>query len=207
MDDEPVGIDRSIAGRTVVRSWPEARRMVRGKLVLTYEDYLQMPDDRNRREILGGDLYVTPAPTPRHQRVLVNLAETLNRWVRNRALGKVFPSPIDVVLSQVDVVQPDLVYVSADRLQIVTTSSIQGAPDLVIEILSPSTAGVDRGRKMETYARFGVQEYWLIDSDARVAEQYVLEDQTFRPTNRAEGDQVLTSALPGLTVDLSSIWE
>jgi len=134
--------------------------MARGKLVLTYQDYLQMPDDRNRREILGGDLYVTPAPSPLHQRVLANLAEVLNQWVRARAIGKVFPSPIDVVLSQVDVVQPDLAYVSADRLQIVTGTGIQGAPDLVIEVLSRSTARLDRGHKMETYARFGVQEYW-----------------------------------------------
>ncbi len=182
--------------------------MARGKLVLTYQDYLQMPDDRNRREILGGDLHVTPAPSPLHQRVLVNLAEVLNRWVRNRALGKVFPSPVDVVLSQVDVVQPDLAYISSDRLEIVTTSGIQGAPDLVIEVLSPSTAGLDRGRKMETYARFGVREYWLIDPDEHVAEQYVLEDQILRLTSRAAGNASLTSVLlTGLTVGLSVIWE
>ncbi len=182
--------------------------MARGKLVLTYQDYLQMPDDRNRREILGGDLHVTPAPSPLHQRVLVNLAEVLNRWVRNRALGKVFPSPVDVVLSQVDVVQPDLAYISSDRLEIVTTSGIQGAPDLVIEVLSPSTAGPDRGRKMETYARFGVRECWLIDPDEHVAEQYVLEDQILRLTSRAAGNASLTSVLlTGLTVGLSVIWE
>jgi Uma2 family endonuclease len=182
--------------------------MARGKLVLTYQDYLQMPDDRNRREILGGDLYVTPAPSPLHQRVLVNLAEVLNQWVRARAIGKVFPSPIDVVLSQVDVVQPDLAYVSADRLQIVTGTGIQGAPDLAIEILSPSTARLDRGRKMETYARFGVQEYWLIDPDDRVAEQHVLENQVFRLAARASENQALTSALlAGLIVDLSAVWE
>jgi len=80
--------------------------MARGKLVLTYQDYLQMPDDRTRREILRGDLYVTPAPSPAHQRLVLRLAVLLDAWVRRHALGEVFPSPLDVVLSEVDVVQP-----------------------------------------------------------------------------------------------------
>ena len=88
----------------------------------------------------------------------------LRNYLAHRATGRVYPAPVDVVLSQVDVVQPDLVFVSNDRLHLVTETSIQGAPDLVVEILSPSTARLDRGRKMDAYARFGVREYWIADT-------------------------------------------
>ena len=91
--------------------------MVRHKLVLTYQDYIQMPDDRNRREILGGDLYVTPAPSPGHQRAVVNLVMILGNHLAGRGLGKLYVAPVDVILSQIDVVQPDLAFVRADRLE------------------------------------------------------------------------------------------
>ncbi len=128
-----------------------------------------MPGDRNRREILGGDLYVAPAPSPSHQRAVVNLTLRLGlgNYLGTRGSGGLYCSPIDVVLSDTDVVQPDLVFVSAGRMHIVTSTAIQGVPDLVIEVLSPSTERVDRGRKMQTYARAGVREYWIADPEVR----------------------------------------
>ena len=182
--------------------------MARGKVVLTYQDYLRMPEDRNRRELLGGDLYVTPAPSPAHQRVVANLIEVLNRWANTHGLGRVFGAPIDVVLSELDVVQPDVIFVSASRLAIVTAQSLQGAPDLVVEVLSPSTASVDRGRKMELYARSGVQEYWLVDPDQRLVEQYCREGEGFRLMVRATEKASFTSVLlDGLRVELPRLWD
>lgn len=182
--------------------------MVRHKLVLTYQDYLQMPDDRNRREILDGDLYVTPAPSPGHQRAVVNLVRLLENHLAGRGLGKLYVAPVDVILSQIDVVQPDLAFVRADRLGIVTRSGIQGAPDLVIEVLSPSTGPVDRGPKKETYARFGVQEYWIADPDARTLEIYCLEGATYSPVQAAGTPPGPRSLLfPDLTFDLQSLWD
>jgi Uma2 family endonuclease len=181
--------------------------MAHGKLVLTYQAYLRMPDDGMRRELLGGDLHVTPAPGPSHQRVVLRLAVLLDAWVRRHALGEVFPAPVDVVLSEADVVQPDLVYVSAGRLDIVTARAIQGAPDLVVEVLSPSTAPLDRGPKLATYARAGVREYWLVDPDMRAAEQHVPEGGAFRPAARAAGDGTFTSPLlSGLSITPADIW-
>ncbi len=182
--------------------------MAQDKLVLTYQDYLRMPDDRNRREILGGDLYVTPAPSPSHQRAVVNLIRLLENYLARHKMGKLYPAPVDVVLSEIDVVQPDLVFVRTDRLHIVTPTSIQGAPDLVIEILSPSTARVDRGRKMETYAQFGVLEYWIADPDARTLESYRLEGTTYGPVQPAGTPPGPRSLLfPDLTFDLQSLWD
>ena len=114
---------------------------------------------------------------------------------------------MDVVLSQVDVVQPDLVFVSNDRLHLVTETSIQGAPDLVVEILSPSTARLDRGRKMDAYARFGVREYWIADTDARTLEIYRLEGQNFRLTSTSEATALSSAVFPDLTFDLQSLWD
>ncbi len=159
-----------------------------------------MPDDRNRREILGGDLYVAPAPSPSHQRAVVNLTLRLGNYLGTRGSGGLYCSPIDVVLSDTDVVQPDLVFVSAGRMHIVTSTAIQGVPDLVIEVLSPSTERVDRGRKMQTYARAGVREYWIADSDARMVEIYSLQGETYRPIPHS-------AIFPDLTLDIGSLWD
>lgn len=202
------GQERSAEHGSVLRSLAEAGVMARGKLVLTYPDYLRMPEDRNRRELLGGDLYVTPAPSPAHQRVVANLIEVLNRWVNTHGLGRVFGAPIDVVLSELDVVQPDVIFVSSSRLAIVTAQSLQGAPDLVVEVLSPSTAPVDRGRKMELYARSGVQEYWLVDPDQHLVEQDLREGEGFRLVARATEEASFTSVLlNGLRVELPRLWD
>src|SRR3989304_3734733 len=181
--------------------------MVRDKLVLTYQDYLQMPDDRNRRGNLRRGLYVGPAPPPLHQRAVVNLITLLQGYLAQHRGGKLYASPVDVVLSQVDVVQPDLVFVSNDRLHLVTEMSIQGAPDLVVEILSPSTARLGRGRKMDAYAQFGVREYWIADTDARTLEIYRLEGQNLRLTSTSEATALSSAVFPDLTFDLQSLWD
>jgi Uma2 family endonuclease len=179
-----------------------------GKLILTYEDYLRMPDDGLRREILGGDLYVTPAPTPKHQRAVGNLFRLLAQFVEAQHLGKVFVSPIDVVLSDLDVVQPDIVFVAKDRMNIITEKAIQGFPDLLVEVSSPSTADVDTGRKMETYARFGVPEYWVADPKSQAVYIYALQEGAYKLHDRSDRvGTVRSRRLPGLEVRIDDLWE
>ena len=133
---------------------------------LTYADYLETADDE-RYELLSGELVMSPSSRERHQYVLGRLFLRLGAFIYGRNLGKVYCSTFDVVLSDTDVVQPDLLFVSNGRESIITPENIQGAPDLVVEILSPATAARDRTLKLDLYARHGVQEYWIVDPDAK----------------------------------------
>jgi Uma2 family endonuclease len=180
------------------------------KIVLTYEDYLHLPNDGRRYEILEGELFVSPAPKTRHQIIATNLAETLNRQVRKHKLGRVLVAPTDVVLSRTDVAQPDLLFISSQRLKILTEQNVQGAPDLIVEILCEFTEEQDRTLKMQIYARHGVREYWLIDPDREVVEVYELDAKlrTFLHRATYQQDETMSSTLfPKLTVKLSALWE
>ena len=130
----------------------------------TMEEFLRMPEDGNRYEFIGGRLYVTPAPATRHQRVSKRLQRMLIRVLEDPGHGEVFAAPLLVELPGTgDLVQPDLLFVSDERRVIIGEKRILGAPDLVVEILSPSTAYRDRGIKLDLYARRGVREYWIVD--------------------------------------------
>ena len=132
----------------------------------TYEDYRTAPPDK-RYELLDGELHLTPAPNLRHQDLQSRLGIRLGRFIEERALGKLFFAPCDVVLSDTDVVQPDLLFVSRERRHLLSGGdNVRGAPDLVVEILSPATAHRDRGYKRTLYAKHGVKEYWLVDPAA-----------------------------------------
>ena len=148
------------------------------RVALTYRDYAALPDDGKRYEIHDGELSVTPAPTSDHQIVSVELLTALDRHVRARSLGLVLHAPLDVILSDTagdtTIVQPDIVYLDRERLPALHRRGVEGPPTLVIEILSPTTAATDRGRKREVYARYGVPNFWLVDADVRVIEAYVL---------------------------------
>lgn len=177
------------------------------RVVLTYEDYCRLPNDGRRYEILEGELAVTPAPTPGHQELLLNLAALLRDHVTSRRLGKVYVSPIDVILARTSVVQPDLVFVRADRLSLVSGRGIEGPPDLVVEVLSPTTEAQDRGAKLQLYARHGVPHYWLLDPDARRLEAYELAGTSYRLVADLTGTADFAPALfPGLTLPLDALW-
>ena len=128
--------------------------MTPGRVALTYQDYAALPDDGRRYEILEGELSVTPAPSPRHQEIIGNLFAALRAHVTDRGLGKVFVSPVDVLLSDTAIVQPDIVFVANDRLRMITSRGIEGAPTLVIEVLSPSTTHIDRQTKLAHVSLF-----------------------------------------------------
>ena len=175
-------------------------------LKLTYADYCRTPDDE-RYELLDGELIVAPAPNSAHQRVDAKLGWRLAQFVEERDLGEVFSAPFDVVLSETDVVQPDLLFISNERAYIITPANARGAPDLVVEILSPSTAERDRSLKRALYARYGVSEYWLVDPDTRTVTVLLLHDGTFAEVARYGVGQTLTSStLAGFTANLDDIF-
>ena len=178
-----------------------------GRIVLTYEDYCALPDDGRRYEILEGELAVTPSPSRSHQEFAANLLVVLKTFVTAHGLGRVFIAPFDVILEKTSVVVPDLLFVSRERLSIVTDRGVEGPPDLIVEILSPGTARRDRGEKAQLYARHGVRHYWLADPDARVLETLELDRSRYRETGRLTGDARFTPTLfPGLEITLPSLW-
>ena len=161
----------------------------------TYDDYRNLPDDGKQHQIIGGELYMTPAPTPYHQEISLNLAFILNKYVKQHNLGNIYTAPIDVVLSMTDVVQPDLVYVAKERLNIITKKNIVDAPDLVVEVLSDNTETIDRQKKMVLYEKHGVKEYWIVDPSEKAIEQYVLKEKTFQQQTTVSDSQKLSSVV------------
>lgn len=177
------------------------------KIVLTYEDYLRLPDDGKRYELLEGEVYMAPAPSPRHQDISRNLGRILDGHVRARRLGKVYYAPVDVVLSASTVVQPDLIFIPSGHLHIVGRHNVAGAPGLVVEILSPVTADYDRTLKPQVYARYGVPHLWLLDPDVRVLEAYELASNAYILKERLSEGVFLPSLFPGLEIRLDEVWE
>lgn len=179
-----------------------------GRLILTYEDYQRLPDDGRTYEIWEGELQMTPAPAPRHQDAVINLGSLLRQHVRSRGLGKIYIAPIDVVLDFTTVVQPDLLYLSAERLHLVTEKNIAGAPDLVVEVLSPGTAVRDRLEKAQLYARKGVPHLWILDPERRSLETYRLRGGEYALEGKSEGKaEFRPSLFPELAIDLGAVWE
>lgn len=176
------------------------------RIKFTYEDYRSTPEDR-RYELLDGELVMAAAPRRAHQRTEMNITLRLGNYVENNELGEIYPAPFDVVLSDTDVVQPDLLFVSKERLYIINDDNVRGAPDLVIEILSPSTASIDRNFKRALYARHGVKEFWLVDTDARNITVMLLSEQGYKIIGIYGEGQTLTSpTLEGFTLNLSEIF-
>ncbi|MEZ6118550.1 MAG: Uma2 family endonuclease [Pirellulaceae bacterium] len=142
---------------------------------LGYLEYCQLAEDGNVHEIMDGDHYMNPPPSPYHQAILGNLHFQLYAQVKSKGLGQVFVAPTDVQLSAHDIVQPDIVVILNERQDIVTPSRIVGSPNLVVEILSDSTASRDKQLKMQLYRRSCIPEYWLVDAKAKRVTQLVFQ--------------------------------
>jgi Uma2 family endonuclease len=176
---------------------------------LTYDDFLRFPDDGRRHELIDGENYVTPSPAERHQRVSMDLAVALANYLKKGGTGRVYHAPFDVVLSNHDVVEPDLLVVLNDQADIITPLHVRGAPAIVIEILSPGTRRRDETLKRQLYARAGVREYWMVDPDrgaitvCRRTARGVL--QTAAELTAARGDVLTSPLLPGFSVATSAI--
>jgi Uma2 family endonuclease len=175
---------------------------------LTYEDYVLIPEDGKRHEILDGEHYVTPAPFIRHQLISSNLHSLLGPFIRRRRLGTLLAAPTDVILSPHDIAQPDLFFISNERAEIITEPNVQGAPDLVIEILSKRTRRRDESLKLERYGRYGVLEYWIVDPQRKDVKVYRLGEGRLRlVAELSVEDSLATPLLPGLEIPLAEIFE
>jgi Uma2 family endonuclease len=175
-------------------------------LKFTYEDYALLPEDR-RYEVIDGEVFLTPAPTTFHQLVKKRLGRLLDDFVESGRLGLVLDAPCDVVLSDHDVLQPDILFVSTARKPIVSERYVGPAPDLVIEVLSPSTETRDRVAKAKRYATYGVREMWLVDPAAKTIEVLVNSEEGFRrQALYGETDTVRSVVLPGFEFSAAPIF-
>ena len=172
----------------------------------TYEDYLKTPDDK-RYELINGELLVTPSPIPKHQQISGKLEFKLRGFVTENNLGEVFYAPCDVYLDNENVVQPDILFISKDRLGIIGEKNIQGAPDLAIEIISENSVYRDMVQKKRLYASFGVKEYWIVLPKEEEIEVYILKDNTYQLYDTYRKTGILESpSLKGLKIVLKEIF-
>ena len=176
------------------------------RIKLTYRDYAHTPEDE-RYELLDGELIMTPAPAEVHQRVATLLGWRVAQFVSENDLGRVYVAPFDVVLSDTDVVQPDLLFISNEHVHVVTPANVQGAPDLVVEILSPTSAERDRTFKRRLYARYGVREYWIVDTEARAVTVLLLQEGGFEAAGTyGEGATLTSPTLPDFALKVADLF-
>ncbi len=174
---------------------------------LTYADYVRFPEDGLRHEIIDGEHFVTPSPSLRHQRISGTLFYLLRSHLENHPVGELFYAPFDALLGAHDIVVPDLLYLSEERRHFLTAKNLQGPPNLVIEILSPSTSRRDRRLKRDLYERVGVEEYWLVDPERNVVNIYRWEAGASESSAEYEKTATLTSPLfPGLNLQLDRVF-
>ena len=172
---------------------------------LTYEDLQAFPDDGLRREIIDGELFVTPSPVRRHQAVALELAIALGTHAKEHG-GDVYPAPMDIFFSDTNVLEPDLLYVGPGRLDGTDDAKVVVVPDLVVEISSPGTRRRDLTLKRDLYERYGVAEYWFVDLEAERLEVYRLHDGRYdRPDILGPADGLTSPLLPGFAFELSAI--
>ena len=174
--------------------------LLKKKKKYTYEDYMKTPDDE-RYELIEGELLMTPSPNTFHQHICGKLFLYIAQYVLENNMGKVFFAPYDIVLGKENVFEPDIIFVSNENLDIITEANIKGAPDLIIEVLSPSTAYRDLVKKKRIYAKFGVKEYWIVDPEEKTVELYVLKERQFDLKKSYRADEVVESILlKGLSI-------
>jgi Uma2 family endonuclease len=174
----------------------------------TYEDWLELPDDGARYEVVDGELHVTPPPTIAHQRASLRLVLPMARFVEETGVGEVLEAPVGVRLPGQPVpLEPDIVFVSAAGRATLGPQYIEGVPDLVVEVLSPGSSTYDRGKKLRAYQAAGVPEYWLLDYEARTIEVLVLENREYVPLGIwAPGECARSRVLAGFEVAVDEVF-
>ena len=179
----------------------------RSHIQLLAADIWDTPDDENRYEIIDGELYVTPPPSLAHQHAVSELLVLLRGFAKENGLGEVYVAPLGVILDPTTGVQPDIVFISPRRAGIMSERGLEGAPDLAVEVLSPSTASRDRGIKMRRYAASGIDHYWIIDPRNRTLEAYRLESNGYASVaNLAHDDVFQPELFPGIAIRLADLW-
>jgi len=177
---------------------------------LTYDDFLLFPEDGKRHELIDGEHYVTPSPNTKHQRLSTNLTVVIGSWLEHHPIGQLFHAPFDVVFSNLDVVEPDLLYLSNARAaEALTPQHVRGVPELVIEIGSPGTRKRDETVKRRLYERAGVLEYWIVDPELDAVRIYRREGAAFARVvelSASAGDIIRTTLLPDLEIPLNRVF-
>jgi Uma2 family endonuclease len=175
---------------------------------LTYEEFRQLPDDGKHYELIHGEVHLSPSRSTKHQLILGNTSVSLGTYGRSARLGVLFFAPLDVCLNPGTALQPDLIFISAERVGIVQENFVAGAPDLAVEVLSQSTAAYDRATKLPLYAEAGVPEVWLIDSLAKTVEVLKFQGKKYFVDATLAGDQALVSNLfPGWQLPLQDLFD
>ncbi|MCL6448985.1 MAG: Uma2 family endonuclease [Armatimonadetes bacterium] len=185
---------------------PAKELVIPQKEVYTYADYALLPEGAPY-QLIGGKLVMTPAPSTFHQIISMRLEAKFVNFVTEKDLGIILDAPIDVYFEEKETYQPDIIFIAKNRLQIIEKARINGAPDLVVEILSPSTGYYDLKKKARTYARHGVKEYWVVDPEDQSIEVHVGREGKFVLNQRAEGEgRVKSLVLEGLAVEVTEIF-
>jgi len=175
---------------------------------LTVEDYRMMPEAGPRYQLIEGDLFMAPAPNRYHQDISGNIYFILRDYLEKHPIGKLYEAPFDVYLDQFNAHQPDIVFVSKSNYGILTDAGAAGAPDFIVEILSPKTAFLDKKSKRKVYARSGVKELWFVDPDTKTIQVYFLQDDPDRPAAAYSEKDTFTSAhFPGLKISGTKIFK
>jgi Uma2 family endonuclease len=190
-----------VPGSDVPRSGPGVK--------LTYDDFVHFPDDGKRHELIDGEHYVTPSPNRSHQKIVGELFGLIWSYLKRHPAGEIYMAPFDVVFSDFDVVEPDLLFVSSERARVLTEKNVQGAPDLVVEVGSPATRRRDEKTKLQLYERFGVQEYWVVDPDLDAIKVYRLVEGRYQRAAEltlAAHNVLSTPLMPGLELSLADIF-
>ena len=178
---------------------------VKKPIKFTYEDYLHFPEDK-RYEIIDGEVRMVPSPVPYYQDISWRLELTISTFVEKNGLGKIYHAPLDVVFSETDVVQPDIMFISKERLNIITEKNVQGAPDLIVEIISPTSEYRDRVIKRKLYSKYEVKEYWLVDLEKKEIEVMGLGESGLETVKIYQKTDILESlVLKGIKIKLDDI--
>ncbi len=189
------------------RSSVETMAAVR-PLSLTKEDYRLLPDTGPRYQLIEGQLYMSPAPNRYHQIISRNIEFMLLKYLERHPLGELYDAPFDVYLSEYDVFQPDIVFVRKENYEVLTDAGVEGTPDFVVEILSPSNADLDKKSKLQVYARRGVNELWLVDPDTQVIDVYYLQENARKPAaTYGATDSFRSPHFPGLKISAAAIFK
>jgi len=176
--------------------------------VFTYQDYLELPEDSYQYQVINGELVMTPAPYTIHQQVSINIVDKLIQFLKSNPIGRILYAPVDVVINETNVFQPDILFISTENSKIITQKNVTGPPDLVIEILSPSTGYYDLTEKKDVYAEFGVKEYWIVDPKKQSVEIYTNETKKFKSEQRLETSGILKSrVLDGFEISLQKMFQ
>lgn len=175
---------------------------------MTFDEYMRLPEDNRRCELLAGWMVREPSPGEQHQAIVGNLHWLLRDYTRRTGNGRVYLGPFDTILSDRNVVQPDLIYIAAQRTHIVTKKNLQGPPDLAVEVISPYSGRKDRILRVNLYARFGIREYWLVNPEARTVEVFALAGESYGvPRCFRPGTPIVSSVLPNFSPDPDEVFD